>query len=233
MFVKICANTNLQDAQLAAELGADAVGFVFAPSSRQVTVSQVAAMTKKLPDSVMKVGVFNSQDVGMVVGAIRAAGITCAQLHTVPNAALIQTIANSFEGRVKVIQVVPRDMAPVNQADSDDRFKKRLDFVLGTAGVWGVLIDAAKGAKSGGLGATFDWDKAKPIVDEAYANRKKAFEAPKLIIAGGLSAENVGKMISVMKPDGVDLASGVESEPGKKDPAKMREFFEAVRKASA
>jgi len=231
MFVKICANTNLQDAQLATELGADAVGFVFAPSTRQVTVSQVAGIVKKLPGSVMKVGVFNSQDVGMVVGAIRASGITCAQLHSVPNAALIQTIAKSFEGRVKVIQVVPRDIAPVNQQDSDDRFKKRLDFVLGTAGVWGVLLDAAKGMKSGGLGTTFDWDKAKVIVDEAYANRKKLLEAPKLMVAGGLNVENVARMISVMKPDGVDLASGVESEPGKKDPAKLRAFFAAVRAA--
>ena len=163
MFIKICANTNLQDAQLAAELGADAVGFVFAPSTRQVTASQVAPITKKLPGSVMKVGVFHSQDVGMVVGAIRAAGITCAQLHSVPNAALIQTIHHSFKGAVKVIQVVPRDVAPVNQEDSDDRFKKRLDFVLGTAGVWGVLLDAAKGMKSGGLGTTFDWTRRRRL----------------------------------------------------------------------
>ena len=230
MFVKICANTNLHDARLAAEIGADAVGFVFAPSPRQVTVAQVAAITPHLPASVLKVGVFQTQDVGAIADAVRTARLTGVQLHSAPNAALIQTLHDTFGERVRLIQTIAREVAPVDAAEADKRFQARLEFALLQPGLGAVLLDAAKSGASGGLGAAFDWDAASRVVERAYATaRKRRAELPKLWLAGGLHAENVREAIRSMKPEGVDVASGVEAEPGKKDPERLRAFMEAAR----
>src|SRR5277367_1331317 len=96
MWVKICANTNLQDALLAAELGADAVGFVFAPSKRQVTAEQVAAITPELPSSVCKVGVFATKDAAEIVAAVERAGLNAVQLHGAPDAELLRELSEAL-----------------------------------------------------------------------------------------------------------------------------------------
>ena len=106
MWVKICANTNLEDAQLAAELGADAVGFVFAPSSRRVTAAQVAAITKELPDNVERIGVFSGFTADEVAEAVRTAGLTGVQMHDRMDLDLIRALTESFEGRLQLIQTV-------------------------------------------------------------------------------------------------------------------------------
>src|SRR5882757_7546527 len=102
MWIKICANTNLDDAALAAELGADALGFVFAPSSRRVTPQQVAAITPHLPATVEKIGVFYTLDPEEIVSAIRTAGLTGAQLHGGFSPQLIATLATRLPG-LKII----------------------------------------------------------------------------------------------------------------------------------
>ena len=107
MFIKICANTNLADAQLAAELGADAVGFVFAPSRRRMIASQVAAITPHLPGSVLTVGVFATTDADEIIRDVREAHLQAAQLHNDTNPELIARLNDAFEGHVRLIQTVP------------------------------------------------------------------------------------------------------------------------------
>ena len=232
MFVKICANTNLADAQLAAELGADAVGFVFAPSKRQVTADQVAAITPYLPDSVLPVGVFATADAQEIISAVRTAGLRGAQLHLAPNARLAEDLNCAFEGHVQLIQTVPYEIDARNRAAADEAFAAALTAALQTPAISGVLLDAARGSASGGLGVTFDWKHAAALVRRAYeAAASHGDELPKLIVAGGLRAENVAEAIAVLQPWGVDVASGVEASPGRKDPERLRVFLAAARQS--
>jgi phosphoribosylanthranilate isomerase len=226
MWVKICANTNLQDAALAAELGADAVGFVFVPSKRRVTAEQVAAITPGLPSSLEKVGVFHSQDAEEVISAVHAAGVTTVQLHASFDLALVEKIIAAFEGRVKVIQTVRCEVGGESAT-----FEDTLAEVLQQPSVWAVLLDAAKAGVSGGLGVTFDWDNVAPMVQHAYARATELCgeDLPKLIVAGGLNQENVAEAIAKLQPWGVDVASGVEASPGVKDPARLRAFINTAR----
>jgi phosphoribosylanthranilate isomerase len=226
MYIKICANTNLADAQLAAELGADAVGFVFAPSKRQVTAEQVAAITPHLPGSVAAVGVFATQDAREIVAAVWAAGLTGVQLHHTPNPVLVEDLSREFAGRVRLIQVVAYRI----DAEADARFETELRSAMAMTAISAVLVDAARGGVSGGLGAAFDWGAAATILRRVSASMEgEGRELPKLIVAGGLRAENVGEAIRALQPWGVDVASGVESEPGKKDPERLRAFLAAAR----
>jgi phosphoribosylanthranilate isomerase len=233
-FIKICANTNLADAQLAAELGADAVGFVFAPSKRQVTVDQVAAITPHLPGSVAKVGVFAASDPREIAAAVRTAGLTGVQLHHAPDIDLIEELNCALEGHAQIIQVVPYPVDAADRADADKEFEAQIETALAVPAVTAILLDAARSGVAGGLGISFDWEHAAAIVKRAYkAAASEGRDLPKLIVAGGLRAENVAEAIAMLEPWGVDVASGVESKPGKKDPEKLRAFFDAVRQGSA
>ncbi len=226
MFLKICANTNLADAQLAAELGADAVGFVFAPSKRQVTAEQVAAITPGLPDGVQRIGVFCRTDAGELVDAVQLARLTGVQLHSEYRPELVRELNERFEAKVKLIQVVT---VPVEgSAESVQASMEDLAAALRDPGLFAVLLDAAKAGASGGLGVAFSWSEVAPAI--AAAREAAGADGPKLLLAGGLNAENVGEAIATLKPDGVDVASGVEAEPGRKSPERLRAFFEAVRK---
>ena len=153
MFIKICANTNLADAQLAAELGADALGFVFAPSRRRMLASQVAAITPHLPSSVLTVGVFATQDAGEIIRTVREAHLQAAQLHSDANPELIAQLNDAFEGHIRLIQAVPFNVHSGDNAG----FSATLARALTIPGVWAVLIDAARRGKTGGLGMAFDW----------------------------------------------------------------------------
>jgi phosphoribosylanthranilate isomerase len=215
MFIKICANTNLEDALLAAELGADAVGFVFAPSKRQVTVEQVAAITAELPAGVEKVGVFTTVDAGEILDAAERAGLTMMQLHSAFDPGLVAKIGDT----VRVLQVV--DVAEGSEAKE---LEALLRAALGHPQVEAVLLDASHGGASGGTGKTFDWGRTAEVVRTVQRET-----GGKVIVAGGLRAENVAGAIAAFAPFGVDVASGVEAVPGKKDPAKLRAFLGAAR----
>jgi phosphoribosylanthranilate isomerase len=226
MFIKICANTNLADAQLAAELGADALGFVFAPSRRRMIASQVAAITPHLPDSVLTVGVFATTDADEIIRAVREAGLQGAQLHSDVNPELIARLNDAFEGHVRLIQTVPFN---VHSGDNVG-FSTTLSRALTTPGVWAVLVDAARLGKSGGLGMSFDWElAAKEIRLACNTVALLGRDLPPLIVAGGLHSRNVAAAIDVLEPWGVDVASGVEAEPGRKDPERLRRFIAAAR----
>lgn len=216
MWIKICANTNLEDAQLAAELGADAVGFVFAPSKRRVTAEQVAAITPHLPASVERVGVFDSVDAEEIARAVRTAGLNAIQLHGSPDHALARHLHELFDGTVKIIQTVHWEV----DADgaSAAAVAKHLREIAQTGIADRVLIDSKVGAATGGTGVAFDWEQARATLAENAGSLK-------LIVAGGLCPENVAEAIARLKPWGVDVASGVEASPGKKDPGRLAAFI--------
>jgi phosphoribosylanthranilate isomerase len=235
MFIKICANTNLEDARLAAELGVDAVGFVFAPSKRRVTPEQVAEITEKLPADVEKVGVFATDDPYEIEHYVASVGLTAAQIHGAFDAERVRALAAEFGGKLKIIQTVAYAVDATDaedREDTDDRFEWTLEKVFEEPAVWAVLIDAAKAGASGGLGVALDWAHVAEITRRAMRARGGARE-PRLrvILAGGLNAENVGEAIAAFAPWGVDVASGVESAPGKKDPERLRAFVKAARAA--
>jgi phosphoribosylanthranilate isomerase len=222
MWIKICANTNLLDAQAAAELGADALGFVFAPSKRQVTADEVARITPHLPASVERVGVFTSQSADEISEIAERASLTAVQLHGGVNAALSAELNTRFSGRIGIIQTVHWN---VDQDESSGEAVGRAIREINSSGIVNrVLIDSRTGAASGGTGVTFDWDAAAPALASAAGSLK-------LIVAGGLRPENVGEAVVRMHPWGVDVASGVEALPGRKDPEKLASFIRNARRA--
>jgi phosphoribosylanthranilate isomerase len=230
MWIKICANTNLADPQLAADLGADAVGFVFAPSKRQVTVAQVAEITAKLPANVEKVGVFSTTDAEEIWRAAAAAGLTAAQLHGGFDASIVRILAAKSGAELKLIQTVAYEIDPADRGAADRRFEATLTQAFAEPALWAVLIDAARSGTSGGLGVAFDWAHAAAILDRAYDTlRARGSDRPRVILAGGLRAENVAAAIAALHPWGVDVASGVEAAPGRKDPERLKQFLAAAR----
>jgi phosphoribosylanthranilate isomerase len=228
MWVKICANTNLEDALRAAELGADAVGFVFAPSKRQVTAAQVRAITEQMPAEVELVGVFPAGDVEGTVAAVREAGLTAVQMHGGVNLETAERLRERLGDGIALIPVVPWTIGEDEASEREVRAQLEAlaasgvhDRVLGDR----VLIDAKVGAASGGLGVRFDWARARGVVKE--------FPGLRVIVAGGLRPENVAEAVEIFAPYGVDVASGVEATPGRKDFEKLKAFIENARRAFA
>src|SRR6266478_928275 len=220
MWIKICGNTNLEDAQLAAELEADAVGFVFAPSPRQVTAADVARMTPHLPEGVECVGVFPALEAHQIAGIAQECGLTAVQLHGGVNLELVRQLDEIFNGQVKLIQTVHWQVDA--DAASAAVVAEQLRQIDADGLVGRVLIDAKVGPDLGGTGVSFDWDAARATLAEAGTGMK-------LIVAGGLRQENVGDAIRSLKPWGVDVASGVEQSPGRKSPEKLAAFIRAAR----
>jgi len=222
MWIKICANTNLDDAKLAAELGADAVGFVFAPSPRHVEAAQVAQITPHLPSSVERVGVFPALEAEEIALAAQQAGLDAVQLHGGVSLALVRRLHKIFNGSVKLIQTVHWQV----DADegSSDLVTRQLSEIAADGLVDRVLIDSKIGATTGGTGIPFNWDAARTTLAEAAPNLK-------LIVAGGLHQHNVAEAIRGLKPWGVDVASGVEQTPGHKSPEKLAAFIRTARES--
>ena len=223
MFVKICANTNLEDALRAAELGADAVGFVFAPSKRQATAAQVRAITEQMPAGVELVGVFPAGDVEGTVAAVREAGLTAVQMHGGVNLETAERLRERLGDGIALIPVVPWTIG--EDETSEREVRGQLEALAGSGMQDRVLIDAKVGAASGGLGVRFDWARARGVVKE--------FPGLRVIVAGGLRPENVAEAVETFAPYGVDVASGVEATPGRKDFEKLKAFIENARRAFA
>jgi phosphoribosylanthranilate isomerase len=239
MWVKICGNTNLEDAQLAAELGADAVGFVFAASPRRVTPEQVAAIVPYIPEQVERVGVFDSMDAEEIATTALEVGLTSVQLHGEINEDMATRLAERFAGGVKIIQTLHWVVTPRTQTGSSaEELMARL--AAQTPAAWlateiarvaqmgvaeRVLIDSKVGTAMGGTGVAFDWDAARA----AFASAPSGVQ---LIVAGGLRAENVAEAIARLAPWGVDVSSGVEASVGRKDPQQLAQFIRNARESS-
>jgi phosphoribosylanthranilate isomerase len=214
VWVKICANTSLEDAMLAAEAGADGVGFVFAPSPRRVGVEQVAAIVPGLPKSIEKIGVFVDVSADEIAVAVRACGLTGAQLHSNAGADAPARLRTEFGPGLRILRVV--HFGP-------DAARQATEYAT-DANVDAVLVDSRTATAVGGTGIAFDWAEARRTV---FAD-----SGVKLVAAGGLSPENVAEAIAKLRPWGVDVVSGVEAAPGKKDAAKVQAFVAAARAAA-
>ena len=217
IWVKICANTSLEDARLAAEAGADAVGFVFAPSKRQVTVEQVAAIVPALPIAVEKIGVFAADSADRIEAAAQACGLTGIQLHFDAPLELTAELSARLGSARKILRVLHFGSEPLDAAAL-----ARLADPCADA----VLIDSRSAKGTGGTGETFDWMAASQSLFREARER-----GVKLIVAGGLDPANVAEAIRILAPWGVDIASGVEATPGRKDHTKVRDFIAYARAA--
>ena len=213
MWIKICGNTNLADAQLAVEAGADAVGFVFAPSPRRVHAAQVAAITPYLPAALEKYGVFVDSTFDEIVAAVCEAGLSGVQLHASQDATLPDRLRDHFGASLRILQV----------AHYAQNLEEQLQAFHGNKVIDAVLVDSRTATAVGGTGIAFDWLAARRSFTES---------GMKLIAAGGLKPENVAEAIRILQPWGVDVASGVEAAPGRKDPARVKAFVAAAKAAA-
>jgi phosphoribosylanthranilate isomerase len=202
--IKICGLTRLGDAQHAADLGAAALGFNFYPlSPRYIEPAAAHAIVRRLPPFVTAVGVFaNETDAGRVISRACEAGATAVQVRG-PGFPPLQELLSVFP--VVVAVAVSEGFEPQE---------------LGKIEASAFLLDAFDPARLGGTGRTFDWSVAR-----------EAKQYGPIILAGGLTPENVARAVREVRPFAVDVASGVESAPGIKDPAKLRAFFAAVAEA--
>ncbi|HEX3569516.1 MAG TPA: phosphoribosylanthranilate isomerase [Acidobacteriaceae bacterium] len=223
MWVKICANTNLEDAAIAAELGADAVGFVFASSKRQVSIAQVAVMTAALPLGVERVGVFDSQSADEIAAAASQAGLTAVQLHRGYDESLLALLSEILSDRVEIIPTLHWNIDSGDSAIAD-RIASELERIAVAGRVRRVLVDSKVNGTSGGTGVPFDWNAARRVFAQGP-------ETLNIILAGGLRPENIAEAIQELNPSGVDVASGVEASPGHKDPARIAAFIRNARSA--
>ncbi len=214
LWIKICANTSLEDARLAVDAGADAVGFVFAPSPRRVTAAQVAGITPYLPAAVEKIGVFVDAALDEIETTVRACGLTGVQLHSEAGPELVAGLRARFGPALHILRVVHFGAGAAEQAAA----------IAHDANVDAVLVDSRTATAVGGTGVAFDWAEARNTV---FAKEKGL----KLVAAGGLNPANVAEAIRTLRPWGVDVASGVEAAPGRKDAAKVRDFVANARAA--
>jgi phosphoribosylanthranilate isomerase len=216
LWIKICANTSLEDASLAVDAGADAVGFVFAPSPRRVTAAQVAAIVPHLPHSVEKIGVFVDAALDQIEETVRAAGLTGVQLHSNVGSDVPAQLRSRFGPTLRILRVV--HFGPLAEAETA--------AVAQDPNIDAILVDSRTATAVGGTGIAFDWQKAR---DSVFQNGES--HHGRMIVAGGLTPANVGDAIALLGPWGVDVVSGVEAGPGRKDPAKVRDFIANARAA--
>lgn len=200
MFVKICGITSEEDALLAVAMGADAVGFILAPSPRQIAAGLAADIAKRLPTEILTVGVFRDEAPQRVVDIVNGSGLRAAQLHG------HQTPEQTRWIRERVPFVIQAFSA------GDATVRKARDY-----GADAVMVDGP----TPGSGQIFDWALAEDVP-----------AGLQLILAGGLTADNVGEAIRRVRPWGVDVATGVEQAPGRKDPRKLRAFIAAAQAAA-
>lgn len=216
LWIKICANTSLADAMVAAEAGADAVGFVFAPSPRRVTAERVAAIVPRLPTAIEKIGVFVDATLDEIAATVEAAGLTGVQLHSEVTADATAKLRARFGPGLRILRVVHFE------AGAPERAVAAAQDVSCDASVGAILVDSRTATAVGGTGKTYDWAEARRVVFDAMKETK-------LVAAGGLTPENVAEAIATLHPWGVDVVSGVEVAPGQKDAAKVRAFVANAR----
>lgn len=225
MWIKICGITSLEDAKAAADADADAVGFVFAASPRRVTPDTVREISRVLPFNVEKIGIFVDSSMDEIVATFESAGLTGVQLHGEYSPDHLSQLRMRMKKNflpVRVIYVVPYDKDSAG-------FARRLQALAAMPdtedGPSAVLVDTRVGDKVGGTGIPFDWGAAQAAFRQHAANLR-------LIAAGGLRPENLRQAIRTMQPWGVDVSSGVESSPGRKDHQRVKQFIRVSRAAA-
>jgi len=203
--VKVCGLTLVDEAIACAEMGADAIGLVFYPSSPRLVGERTAReISMALPENIWKVGVFVDEPVRKILKRVEFCGLNCVQLHGAESPEVVESL--ELAG-IRVIKSL---------------FVKKRPFVS-EAGMYrasAFLIESGEGPVPGGVGLRWKWGEAGEVSGRFPC-----------ILAGGLNPENVSEAIYQFGPDAVDVSSGVEYEPGRKDIGKVRAFIEAVRNA--
>ncbi|MEO5975005.1 MAG: phosphoribosylanthranilate isomerase [Ilumatobacteraceae bacterium] len=199
MFVKICGITSEEDALLAVAMGADALGFIFAPSPRQVSPAKVREIVRRLPPEILTIGVFRDEHPSRVIEIVNSSRLHGAQLHGHETPAMAHEIIEKTRFVIKAVVAGSVDARRADEFHTDV-----------------VLVDGIQP----GSGDLIDWSLLSEIPDSV-----------RVMLSGGLTSENVMAGIQLVHPWGVDVCSGVEREPGHKDPIKLREFVAAVRAA--
>lgn len=214
--VKICGITNETDARAAISAGADCIGLnLYSPSRRSVTLGQAASIASAVDKNAKKVGLFVNHTLNEIREAVAQSVFDIVQLHGDEPPELLAELRDVCV--MKAFRLSPRTLAGVDAFLSQSESLGRLpDF---------VLIDADQGGKFGGTGQVVDW--------QLVASERKIFRGLPLILAGGLNPANVEAAIDAVRPDAVDVSSGVESGPGKKDPTKLQRFVTEARRALA
>jgi phosphoribosylanthranilate isomerase len=210
--IKICGITSLEDARAAVAAGADMLGFNFyRQSPRFIEPAQVksiiGALRSEVDDSISLVGVFvNEPTADSVVRVLEETGLDAAQLHGDESVEFCQRLKQSLNGTylIKVLRVIGRFTPRETEAYDADA----------------IMLDAFHSEMRGGTGEVFDWSIARTVRDLV----------PSLILAGGLSPENVSQAIAQVQPYAVDACSSLESSPGQKDVHRMKAFVQAVRR---
>jgi phosphoribosylanthranilate isomerase len=217
-WIKICGTTNLEDARQAVDAGADALGFVFYENSpRNVSPEVVRLIIAELPARVEKVGVFVHQPFDFMEAVAERTGLTAVQLYP-------DFPAEPAADRPRLAHLKHYLVLPVRLfLDQEREFES--SSLSARYQVNAILVDSGTPQQPGGTGRVFDWEKGRHVVG---AIRASGFNA---IAAGGLTPDNVTEAIRALEPWGVDVVSGVEASPGKKNPEKVRAFITAVRQS--
>lgn len=219
MWIKICGTTNLADARASLAAGASALGFIFAPSPRRVDIPTAFDIVKALGVDVETVGVFvdeHPRRVGEIVSQIPFTGV---QLHGEEPPELMKEFRRTLGGRQIIKTLHAADLLGVGEV-------KLASYLANGGYLDAILLDSGSADQPGGTGKPFAWEQVKPLA-------AKIREVVPLIIAGGLTAENVAQAIEMFEPWGVDVVSGVEFEPGKKSTSRLRSFIGAVQQAES
>jgi phosphoribosylanthranilate isomerase len=212
--IKFCGMTRAADACEAVSLGASYVGVIFAGGPRQLTLEQAASVLDGLPQSIRRVGVFATDADEQIADVASRLGLHAVQLHRDHDPSAAARIRSRFDGEVWSVISIAGDQLPHCAGE-----------LFETA--HGVLLDAKVPGKLGGTGVPLPWQN---LADQL--RRVRTAGSAKLILAGGLRAENVAEAIRLLRPDVVDVSSGVETAPGIKDHARMRAFRDAVHASS-
>ena len=199
--IKICGLTRAEDVQAAVKAGADAIGFVFTASPRRISIDKAQKLSAYVPGGVLRVGLFLNQDRSEIERVTASVPLDILQFH----GSETEQECNRF--KLPWLKAVAMENAEsVKVAEQD------------FPGAAGLLLDSHSKGMRGGSGRLFDWSLSRPVEKPVW-------------LAGGLHAENVRKAIHTVRPYAVDVSSGVESEPGIKDPTRIKAFVKAVRQA--
>ena len=202
--IKICGITNYEDAALAVDLGVDALGFIFVASSpRKIEPDNASEIIKKLPPFVKAVGVFVNEKTDKIMDIVKYCGLDNIQLHGDESPETCEVL---MPRSIKVLRI------------KDDSTPEQ--YVTYRGKIRAFLLDTYSKKAAGGTGKTFNWDIAVKMKDLGVP----------IILAGGLNPSNIQEAIQKVNPYGLDIASGIEEKPGKKDHSLMKELFEKIRK---
>ncbi len=218
-WVKICGTTNRHDAQSSVAAGADALGFIFAPSPRSIELTAAADIIAALSGQAEMIGVFVNESPERIADVAHEIGLTGVQLHGDEAAETLPEFRRALGSR-KIIKVLHADDLLTAGAG------KLSEYLSAQDSLDAILLDSGSAQQRGGTGIAYDWSQALPTAARIRV------EMP-LIVAGGLNSSNVAHAIELFDPYGIDVASGVESRPGIKDETMVKQFITAVRKSVA